>query len=414
MKTKTFPAHVAYGPTTQQNTFPGNTYRRQYTEGADTITYSEGPKYINGRCNWKECDHSYGFRASFGGSVYAEDHRFGRFYYMYGIGDADVTRPLSAPIIDSPAVSSTYAGIWDQLDLNCHDSVLLYSGILQAVPLVGGAFKFVSIMNRLARKLTRDFKRKPFTTVLKSAISMDFINRFVIRPTIDDARKFINAHNYVINVMNTMYERSGILPTAYKTQQTAQTVHSTRAYVCSPAQPSASPGIKLKGTLTERSVGTTTVFLLANVAYNTAAADPIKLWATRLGVNRPLDSFWDLVPFSFVVDYFTRAGDFISQVGNELTDQDALRGVIQKVHGCWFTQHKRRERVAEFDNYQVTNGDYVLFVPGKASCSRGEFHRHPCGWPDMTFRDPSGFFHLDLTTVRARTLAELAIQAKKR
>jgi hypothetical protein len=290
---------------------------------------------------------------------------------------------------------------------------MLYSGILQAIPLVGGAFKFVDIMNRLGRKLTRDIKKKPFTTVLKSAISLDFIDRFVVRPTIDDAQKFINAHNYVINVMNTMYERSGMLPTAYEMQSTIQKIHTSSTYVCSPAQPSTPTEIALVGEQVERSVGQTKVYVLANVAYNTSAADPIKLWATRLGVTRPLDSAWDLVPFSFVVDYFTRAGDFISSVGDKLTDQDALTGVIQKIHGCWCTQKVTRERVANFTSYDVGRfGVNTLFQPGTARTERGSFHRFPCSSLDTVPEDPSGFFRLDLSTVRARTIAELILQMK--
>jgi hypothetical protein len=335
-----------------------------------------------------------------------------RSNWMFGVGDAGLGS-LAAPTVDCPSASGVFSKIWDQLDLNCHDSVMLYSGILQAIPLVGGAFKFVDVMNRLGRKLSRDFKKRPFTTVVKSAISLDFIDRFVVSPTIDDARKFINAHNYVINVMNTMYERSGVLPTAYEMQSKVQDVHASSAYTCSPAQPSTPTPISLSGEMTERSVGETKVFVLANVAYDTAAADPIKFWATRLGVTRPLDSFWDLVPFSFVVDYFTRAGDFISSVGDELTDQDALKGVIQKIHGCWCTQKVTRERVA---NFTAGSGGYwgrnTLVQPGVARTERGRFLRFPCSSLDTAPEDPSGFFRLDLSTVRARTIAELILQMK--
>lgn len=410
MITKTKPSTTAYGPVTVQNWFPSNTYRRSYVAGAETIQYSEGPQYSGGHCNWKYCKHEYGLRASFGGSVYTE-YSINPSYHVYGVGDAGLG-PLSAPTVDCPSASSVFSKIWDQLDLNCHDSVMLYSGILQAIPLVGGAFKFVDVMNRLGRKLTRDFKKKPFTTVVKSAISLDFVDRFVVKPTIDDARKFINAHNYVINVMNTMYERSGMLPTAYEMQSSVQEVHASSAYSCSPAQPSTPIEIKLTGDRTERSVGQTNVYVLANVAYNTAAADPIKLWATRLGVNRPLDSFWDLVPFSFVVDYFTRAGEFVSSVGDRITEQDALRGVIQKIHGCWCTQKVTRERVANFTGCTVGWGTNTLFQPGTARTSRGSFHRFPCSSLDTAPEDPSGFFRLDLSTVRARTIAELILQMK--
>lgn len=321
--------------------------------------------------------------------------------------------PLSGH--SKPAVDAVYAKIWDQLDLNCHDSVMLYSGILQAVPLVGGCFKFVSIMNNLGRKIAKGLRNQPFTTVVKSAISADFINRFVVRPTLDDAAKFLNAHNYVVNVMNAAYERSGLLPVAYQMETSDITRRdASQSFIVSEGS-GGFDGVLLKGTRTSTAGYRTKVSVLASTSYNTAAIDPIKLWATRLGVNRPLDSAWDLVPFSFVVDYFSRAGDFISQIGDQFTDQDALRGTIQKVHGCWSMQTTEQTNTFKIlDATCTASYNYLLNDPRGQTYGwkKGEFVRSSFNPFSAPIESPSGFFRLDLSSVRVRTIAELILQLK--
>lgn len=381
--------------------------------GSNTIKYREGPKFTQGKLNWKECDHTYG-RQYFTGPGFRVKGRYEQL--------AAVSPVIANPVFVSyagtsmPSVESVYNQLWDQLDLNCHDSVLLYSGILQAVPLVGGALKFVSVMNQLGRKLSKGLKRQPFTTVLRAAISADFINRFVIRPTIDDARKFLDAHNYVIRVMNTAYERSGQLPTAYEMHASSKNVKSSsyrsRLYM----QANTWSDLILEGEAKSSTGYDTTVKVLANVSYNTSAIDPIKLWASRMGITKPFESAWDLVPFSFVVDYFTRAGEFISGISDQLADQDALRGRIQTIHGAWaMIKQEQRYDVRVTSVTPVRSSDQVMgFAPFNMGARQGRFQRYPVNPFAQPMESSDGFLKFDLSSTRLRTLLELIVQAKTR
>lgn len=389
---------------------------RSVSVGSDTITYGEGPSKRDGHCIWKPCWHDYGNQIVIGKPV-EYSTKIGTYANQPGWLVPSVPSPsyLSLSGHLQPTIESTYDKIWQQLDLNCNDSVMLYSGILQAVPLVGGCFKFVSIMNNLGRKLAKGLRNQPFTTVVKSAISADFINRFVLRPTLDDAAKFISAHNYVVNVMNTAYERNSQLPTSYEMTSSDMTTERT-AQTRTVSEGSGGFGsVTLKGVRERKAGYETKVFVLASASYNTSAIDPVKLWATRLGVNRPLDSAWDLVPFSFVVDYFTRAGDFISSIGDRLSDQDALRGRIQKVYGCWSTETKQQT-----DTFTVSSAtcdssyNYLISSPEGSTYGwkKGAFVRSPFNPLSAPTESPSGFFRLDLSSVRVRTLGELYLQMK--
>lgn len=384
--------------------------------GEDTITYQAGPKWNRSSCNWKECVHSnhgswsWGLPVAVIGSSPTNIRGYLRPYPF-------IDRSFPSSLLPYPDLSSVMDKIWEQIDLNCHDSVLLYSGIVQAVPLVGSAFRFVKIMNDLGRKLKKGMRHQPFTTVLKTAISADFINRFVVSPTIDDARKFLDAHNYVVRVMNTMYERNGVLPTAYSAEvrNTSTVKHSSYSY----KEWLSSDSVTFEGELDIKCQSTSKLFLLGNVTYDTRAADPIKLWATRVGITRPLDSVWDLVPFSFVIDYFSRAGDFIAGLGDKLSDQDGLRGNLQRIVGCWASRKAQAIQTVNFSSYTPNIWWGYRLLPGSTpigqfTYSRGQFDRFPVNPYSFTSTDPSGFLRLDLSSTRVRTLCELFVQGRMR
>jgi hypothetical protein len=394
--------------------------------GADTITYEDGPKYTRDHhCNWKACHHTkVNVHEGLSGSTYYDIYKrytcwantwwveqYTNFNYS-SYCSGNLTAPSGA--FDYAAL----AGCVDQLDLNCRESVLLYSGILQAVPLVGGAMKFTSVLNRVARKFRKDFLRKPFSTVLKSAIQADFIDRFVIGPTLDDARRFADATNYVLRVLQTARERNAA-PTALESS-TMVTYDDERVEI-------AASTYQQHEIRSHKRYVESKAFLYLDVSYDVSAVSPIQLWANRVGLTRPLDSVWDLVPFSFVLDYFTRAGDFISQLGDEMTDIDGLKGRVGRIRDCWGTL-KRVNRLEcsglgpstwQPQSSGCYAGSYVrkrIYVPGTESLESSDFSRFRIPNPFSTLASiqekTGGFVHLSLSPTRIRTLAELIIQAK--
>lgn len=307
-----------------------------------------------------------------------------------------------------PKITDLWADIWDQIDLNSSDGVLLYSGILQAIPLVGGALKGVSILNHAARRLSKSFRKQPFTTVVKSLISADFIDRFVVKPTIDDMQKFADASDYVLRVLNTAQTRNSELATAFQAEQSVTVRESTSSYSFSAA------GARIQGQLVNKAQVSCKLMLLAKVTYDQNAIDPVKLWAARAGLSRPLDSVWDLVPFSFVIDYFTRAGDFISHVGDAISDQEALIGKVGTVYDCWLCTSRKAEIISK-PTARVLNQYHRNFKSNQPtiSASAGYFSRAQV--PIMNepgFWEGGGLIKPSLSTTRLRTLAELIIQSK--
>lgn len=376
------------------------------------IEYGAGPMYHDGRLNWKRCSQRIVADKQWTqGSASAESWNNNAYSWRFP-GPSKPTDSL--PVVTDSMRDEATQKVVSQFDLNTSDGVLLYSGILQAVPLVGGALKFVSIMNKVAKKLTRNLRRQPFTTAVKTAISLDFIDRFVVSPTIDDARKFLNAHNYVVNVMNTLHSRN---------QEPVALSSVVRNIEDGWERPFTQKDTSLGNCVAsgrERFTRSASVKLctLCKLDYNLSAVDPVKLWAARTGITRPLDSVWDLVPFSFVVDYFTRAGDFISALSDEMSSQDGLRARLGKIYGQWRCESQNNWVERTFESASPLNWNPKSFQPlGLEKVAAGEktFARYPLDQHELNYgllSFDSDLIHWSLTNRRAGTLAELFIQAK--
>jgi hypothetical protein len=334
-------------------------------------------------------------------------------------------------IIDDTSSSKAPTGAWDpevvrgildQINLNSGESVLLYSGVLQAVPLVGAAFKFTSILNRAARKLSKSFRRKPFTTVVKSLIALDFVDRFVISPTIDDARKFMDATNYVLRKLETARERSTHV---FALESGVKTVLEKSEVTRYMYQGGYSGTIRVRQT-TERYIEDK-AFALCEGTYDMTGDAPLKLWAHRVGLTRPLDSAWDLVPFSFVIDYFTRAGDFISALSDEMSSVNGLSGSMVKIRDLWGT-HRTVARVIS-EPLQWTSEPSLFWNDNRiagpsftddpvVTYESGTFDRFRITnqWSVLSSlqRKVSDYISVTLnpSSKQKRTIAELIIQAK--
>lgn len=395
-----------------------------YATGTNTISYDDGKK-LSGHWPWKSCTHQqvdlcYPFAATFTGEW---ERKWGQF--VVSVHDSYKPNLEKVKLPSRPFDPEAFTGILDQLDLNKGESVLLYSGVLQAVPLVGSVMKGTSLLNRAAKKLSKEFRRKPFTTVVKTLISLDFIDRFVISPTLDDMHKFQDATDYVLRTISTAKERSAV-PFALQTSVNTVLSNTSQSVVLNSAH-SMPPCVAVSRKIQD---ATSKAFALVSAKYDVGALSPIKLWARRVGLTRPLDSVWDLVPFSFVVDYFTRAGDFISHLSDEMSDVEGLKGTCVQIHDLWYTHKLSGRHEVEGKRLQCTwaEWDYDVrvnakrsqyqFVAGTAYLKNELFVRQRIEDPWrylLGFQEKLSDYltvSCDLSSTRKRTLAELVIQAK--
>lgn len=388
-------------------------------DSSSTITYATGPRYANNRLVWKPCTHSWN-----GSRIY--DTFTVNHYPAYGswptvnwwqsAPSATESPPSSLPMLPIPSVQSAYDAWTNQLDLNVENSAMLYSGLIQLVPLLGMTLKCSAVFNRIGKELTRRMRRKPFTEVIKWAIQADLIDRFVIQPTIKDAHIVANATNYVLNTLSKAHQRNESITPFKATVSNLQTGESVK-YTDPNWMTVKQVIVNCERHIVQQT--TRTLFVLAEVKYDIDAVSPIQLWANRVGLTKPLEAIWDLIPYSFVLDYFARTGEFIEHVSNQWSSIEGLVGKVSRIHDAWQTiksiRVMRHECILGPWNYWTYQPGLVSTKTGRGltDIGSGLFVRERVSLGDLHrsgFWDNNGLFETNLSSTRKRTIAELVLQ----
>lgn len=414
-KTQSLTPVITYTETIRGRT---TTFKDNYPGGTSTITYSRGPKYTGGSCTWKSCEQQKTASHPFC-VAYSE---IKGYRWDYGTQGTETAYVWTAPPVGSVPAGSwdsdVVLGVLDQLDMNISESSLIYSGVIQAIPLLGGIAKFNSVMRDVARHIKKGMRNQPFSTVMQSVISTDFINRFVIRPTLDDAHKFHRACEHVLDIINRVHERNAA-PFRLESSSTNVTSDVSTSTSWRPAYSWS----RFTGSLRRKAYVTSKAYLYLTAKYDTKAISPFKMWATRTGFTRPLDSMWDLVPFSFVADYFFRAGDFISALSDEMSREEGLVGKIGSIKSLWGSCKSvidcttTVERITRSGSGYYSNPQITDYIGQPATVQAYRYSRFPIANPGTFINmlsQNTDFVDVNLTPTRKRTLAELITLYKLR
>nr|AMQ23520.1 maturation [Leviviridae sp.] len=395
------------------------------TVPGDSISYEAGPKYIDHRLNWKVCfaESKGKYETSLGAfntrvalkGQFAGDAMLAQLFYL-PLRSREIRAVENGQFIPGPSERELQDKFREQIDLNCHDSVMLYSNIIQSVPLLGSISKLNSILSKVSRWWKKS-KRTPFTTVVQSAISADFIDRFVIEPTIDDARKFATATDYVIDTLKLMNERNNAqyvpIHTEASNSETLREYGNVGQATDLLSMIKAEPG---PGRLYTKS--TLGLHTLCELRYDTSSVSAVKLAFARMGITRPLGSLWDLIPFSFVLDYFLKTGDAVAFLDDKISDQAGLMGKVGNIYGQWLTSKSQVTLTSQPAVTIVPTSDPSSWAEASGqssnyfSYSKTSFSRTPTGGT-IYASDGSwggGLLDVHLSSTRKRTLAQLVIQ----
>lgn len=395
------------------------TSRKSWSE---RIEYADGPKYIDYHPNWKRCQHvkvdkisgQFAWLSCSAPQSYSKTKTECTLYAPTGLDDKIYRPPVIGGVYNS-ATSQAVARLQEKFDLNCNDRVLGYSYALQLIPLLGPFLKASSVLNRIgkwASKQGKRYSKRPFTSVVSDAARADLINRFVIQTTISDTCKILTTFEQCQRVWQTMHARNAgwtvLTAEASDKTVTPQNLFKFKSSVSNLYWPTVHVPYSH-----ERGV-TSKVEAVLRLNYDTEAADPVKWVAQSLGILTPLESAWDLIPFSFVCDYFFRVGDLIEYVSSKHSSQEGLVGKVADIALCWATSKS-------FDHYICTKGAYATAgdpglnlnqwttQPG-ATIGSSSFHRAAIDMSNESgFWDKGGFWNPRLSSTRKRTLIEMAI-----
>ncbi len=134
----------------------------------------------------------------------------------------------------------------------------------------------------------------------------------------------------------------------------------------------------------------------ATISSRVRVDNPNLFLASRLGLTNPAAVAWELVPYSFVVDWFVNVGDYLNQFSE-------FHGVtlINPYHTI-YTRMKGKGAKWYHPTPDYWRG-YELFCSGNRTVRN-------LGFPSITLRPKPGWF---LSPSRALTAASLVIQRLK-
>lgn len=245
----------------------------------------------------------------------------------------------------------------------------------------------------------------------------DFIKRFVVDTTIADINMVNDVEKDVLKRLTTLQNRNLSNVLNYKVTKTIDSLYDSVTSHGRVLQNAVMVSESPQQMITRHKTSSLTLNVLAAVRYTEDPNLPAKLIAQRLGLTRPLESAWDLIPFSFVCDYFLKTGDFIHELSKQVDENDSAVAKIGSISGIW-VHEKRSNRIVS--NY---SGTYTVVEPsfgpprslaGQCGIESSSYNRYALGnlWDSGGFFDGQGLWNPRLSSTRSRNLVELFIQHK--
>lgn len=351
----------------------------------NTITYEEGPAHLrDGATNWKACNHYWALNPNRGfvsGRVWnSQDSRppYGAVWYLPGNTQYFQQKAQSAtsrlkPKTDSEMLhEATYV-----MEGRLNQTLLPITDLIQLVRKVDG----LGSGDALLTSLLAPFRTKPknLSELIKKAAGADLARKFGVQTlwkTMTDALKqgaVVDNHlrrleriqnsqqrNFKVSVLDRWSGESG----------TADFGGSPWGHVLVRADYQV-------GSLAE-----TSIHFRTSVRYDTSDALRTRLVWDSLGLSNIFSTAWDLMPLSFVVDWFVKVQEFANRLDSyyfhtvplermtELQDVWVTSTVKGFVKFNNFTARPRYQFRASIDDSSV-----------EINLETGRFVRHPvnCG-----------------------------------
>jgi hypothetical protein len=204
-------------------------------------------------------------------------------------------------------------------------------------------------------------------STLKNSSNTFLGYNFGVKPAIDEVANIFSAHQKVQNRLNFLRQNAGsYVPVRVR--------HTLPSGVSNNSDPSGSSGV---GIYCERKEVTGVISCQAQVRDDLSFSEDWKAYVQYFGLHKVLGLAWELVPFSFVVDWVTNAGSYI----NKYTTP-ALGSPFYNIRGV---SHSTKESLVETLKISPTffmsdwDGRTLAMStpPEVASCETTTYHRYP-------------------------------------
>jgi hypothetical protein len=173
------------------------------------------------------------------------------------------------------------------------------------------------------------FPKNPLTGFASAFLAY----QFAIKPSIEDYKTMVSMSKKIRKAMKEWNDKVGKVQYFHYTYLDNEIETSSRKIYT-----------YCNGTIVtnKKNLGKATVAIIGNRA--TVSESIIKM--SQLGINKPLETLWEIIPFSFIIDWFTDISGFIAQVSApecplKFTVQDACYSMLNEVKTTSTTSNRR-------------------------------------------------------------------------
>jgi len=326
--------------------------------------------------------------------------------------------PDTMDVIDYPIDQSWLSRTMDQSALVVSPDLDLAAEIVQLGDLRGAVSSIASAVRRLYkilpgsdRRWKREWRtRKGVLKTLKTMIGAHLATKWAVLPVLSD----IDAVSKIVRTAHTRLEvMQRVLRQSYRSYRSGYPVPTsaaetqiavTRSSVHTPSDLCIVYTVKR----TRRTAGSYGLGCIQRFSGDLASLDLASYITSRTGLDRPLSTIWELVPYSFVLDYFLNVDAAIQRFESMSADIKMHRTDGYKTSkfstSCDFTLDVSIRKKGSTYPYPVV----LAWDDSWNNCAQIEhshFHRVP-----MEF---TSHFLEETWKKRVFTLSELAIQRVK-
>lgn len=382
------------------------------------IIYDAGPKFDNKHPKFKGCSHTktvlYPLRSTLEGA-FNPINVLGGYVRRY-------EGQLHTPFVPNafarfgsksttfPSYSEVYEGLQNEIDGNMTPDRMFLSTIFEFVS-GKGLVKTLTDMFSDARKTIKNPNRT-FKEVAKTSVNTDLGYRFGVAPVIGDVKALLGVLSKVQEHVNNLSSRSG-KDLVYKHTISKSLSESEDAVTGYVSRVPYTGNIPI--TATHEFVVKRTMFVRANVKYSVSDSTFAAQILRDLGFMSPLATAWDLLPFSFVFDYFVDFGSKLTELENRIS------GVLTKpankvanLTSVWVTD-KIEYKTSVNGGIKFHNSAYTKHcqrLNGGVTYRKTVFNRYPLS-PEHLANTNSWELNTSLTARQHQTILELLVQRKR-
>lgn len=373
---------VVYRQVENLGDYPQNITNYGTIDDRNVITYDDGPQHnVDWTMRWKQCQHSWycgregvlSFRHAWKtGKVM----RKGQYTFFMPESYQTMVQNLRRwESLTPPGDEALLATVVNEMSGRLKGTELPITDVFQ---LYTSVKKHGNPAEELVKPFYDLFRRKPknLRDLIKKVSGADLARKFGLVPLVKTLFSILNAAQVVDAHLKKLSARELSDQLNFSVTSTPyDVVHATGDAVFRDVGSS----VRAKASYIHRTRMTCKVFFRTTVDYDTSDSIHTKLLWDAYGVSNIFGTVWDVLPYSFVVDWFYNLGEVCAQMDNYLFHTSPLVR-LGKLTDVWASIVRRTSyELSGFTAVQTSSTSRTegFSPPEVMALSSGQFLRRP-------------------------------------